>query len=90
MDSKGKILTTNVWSSELSKLASNAMLAQRISSINSLSAICKRTGRNRDISKAIGMDHRIGKYFLNASPGFGGSCFKKTFSILSIYANTMD
>jgi UDPglucose 6-dehydrogenase len=73
-----KIVTTNVWSSELSKLASNAMLAQRISSINSLSAICKETGAEiDDISKAIGMDHRIGKYFLKASPGFGGSCFQK-------------
>ena len=75
---KKKILTTNVWSSEPSKLASNAMLAQRISSINSLSAICNKTGAEiDDISKAIGMDHRIGKYFLNASPGFGGSCFQK-------------
>ena len=73
-----KILTTNVWSSELSKLASNAMLAQRISSINSLSAICEKTGANtEEISKAIGMDHRIGSYFLKVSPGFGGSCFQK-------------
>lgn len=73
-----KILTTNVWSSELSKLASNAMLAQRISSINSLSAICYKTGAETDdISKSIGMDHRIGKYFLKPSPGFGGSCFQK-------------
>ncbi len=73
-----KILTTNVWSSELSKLASNAMLAQRISSINSLSAICEKTGaQTEEISKAIGMDHRIGPYFLKASPGFGGSCFQK-------------
>jgi UDPglucose 6-dehydrogenase len=73
-----KILTTNVWSSELAKLASNAMLAQRISSINSLSALCEKTGANiKELSKAIGMDHRIGKYFLNASVGFGGSCFQK-------------
>ena len=73
-----KILTTNVWSSELSKLASNAMLAQRISSINSLSALCEKTGANIDeLSKAIGMDHRIGPYFLKASVGFGGSCFQK-------------
>tara|TARA_B110000037_G_scaffold218285_1_gene280995 strand:- start:865 stop:2214 length:1350 start_codon:yes stop_codon:yes gene_type:complete len=73
-----KILTTNVWSSELAKLASNAMLAQRISSINSLSALCKKTGANiNQLSKAIGMDHRIGPHFLNASVGFGGSCFQK-------------
>jgi len=75
---KEKILTTNVWSSELAKLASNAMLAQRISSINSLSAICEKTGANIDeLSKAIGMDHRIGPHFLKASVGFGGSCFQK-------------
>ena len=73
-----KILTTNVWSSELSKLASNAMLAQRISSINSLSALCEKTGADIDeLSKAIGMDHRIGPHFLKASVGFGGSCFQK-------------
>ena len=73
-----KILTTNVWTSELSKLASNAMLAQRISSINSLSALCEKTGADiLDVSKAIGMDHRIGSHFLKASVGFGGSCFKK-------------
>ena len=75
---KEKILTTNVWSSELSKLASNAMLAQRISSINSLSGLCEKTGANIDeLSKAIGMDHRIGSKFLKASVGFGGSCFQK-------------
>ena len=75
---KEKILTTNVWSSELSKLASNAMLAQRISSINSLSGLCEETGANIDeLSKAIGMDHRIGSKFLKASVGFGGSCFQK-------------
>ena len=75
---KEKILTTNVWSSELAKLASNAMLAQRISSINSLSALCEKTGANIDeLSKAIGSDHRIGPHFLKASVGFGGSCFQK-------------
>ena len=75
---KEKILTTNVWSSELAKLASNAMLAQRISSINSLSALCEKAGANIDeLSKAIGMDHRIGPHFLKASVGFGGSCFQK-------------
>jgi len=73
-----KILTTNVWSSELSKLASNAMLAQRISSVNSLSALCEKTGADIDeLSKAIGMDHRIGSKFLKSSVGFGGSCFQK-------------
>ena len=75
---KEKILTTNVWSSELAKLASNAMLAQRISSINSLSALCEKTGANiEELSKAMGMDHRIGPHFLKASVGFGGSCFQK-------------
>ena len=73
-----RILTINVWSSELAKLASNAMLAQRVSSINSLSALCEKTGANIDeLSKAIGMDHRIGPHFLKASVGFGGSCFQK-------------
>ncbi|MBN09293.1 MAG: UDP-glucose 6-dehydrogenase [Flavobacteriaceae bacterium] len=73
-----KILTTNVWSSELSKLASNAMLAQRISSINSFSVLCEKTGAEiEEVSEAIGMDHRIGPKFLNASVGFGGSCFQK-------------
>ena len=73
-----KILTTNIWSSELAKLASNAMLAQRISSINSLSALCEKTGANiEELSKGIGMDHRIGPKFLEASVGFGGSCFQK-------------
>ena len=75
---KEKILTTNVWSSELAKLASNAMLAQRISSINSLSALCEKTGADiEELSIAIGMDHRIGSKFLKASVGFGGSCFQK-------------
>ncbi len=75
---KEKILITNVWSSELAKLSSNAMLAQRISSINSLSALCEKTGADIDeLSKAVGMDHRIGPKFLNTSVGFGGSCFKK-------------
>jgi len=75
---KNKIITTNVWSSELSKLASNAMLAQRISSINSLSALCEATGADTDeVSKVIGLDKRIGPRFLKASVGFGGSCFQK-------------
>ncbi len=75
---KDKILKTNIWSSELSKLIANAFLAQRISSINSVSALCEKTGANvLEVSKAIGMDSRIGNKFLNAGPGFGGSCFKK-------------
>ena len=73
-----KILTTNVWSSELSKLTANAFLAQRVSSINAISALCERTGADVDeVAKAIGMDSRIGSKFLKASVGFGGSCFQK-------------
>ena len=76
--SKENILTTNLWSSELSKLTANAFLAQRISSINSLSALCEATGANvSEVAKAIGMDSRIGPKFLQASVGFGGSCFQK-------------
>lgn len=75
---KDRILTTNVWSSELSKLTANAFLAQRISSINAISALCERTGANVDeVAFAIGKDSRIGSKFLKASVGFGGSCFKK-------------
>jgi UDPglucose 6-dehydrogenase len=73
-----KILTTNLWSSELSKLTANAFLAQRISSINALSELCEKTGANvNEVAKAIGMDSRIGPKFLKASVGFGGSCFQK-------------
>ncbi|MDY0090025.1 MAG: nucleotide sugar dehydrogenase [Flavobacteriaceae bacterium] len=73
-----RILTTNVWSSELSKLTANAFLAQRVSSINSISELCEKTGANVDeVAKAIGMDSRIGPKFLKASVGFGGSCFQK-------------
>jgi UDPglucose 6-dehydrogenase len=73
-----KIIESNVWSSELSKLTANAFLAQRISSINSISAICERTEADIDeVAAAIGMDTRIGSKFLKASVGFGGSCFKK-------------
>ncbi len=75
---ENKIIFTNLWSSELSKLSANALLAQRISSINSLSAICEVTGAEiGDVSDAVGMDSRIGSKFLKAGPGFGGSCFKK-------------
>jgi UDPglucose 6-dehydrogenase len=73
-----RILTSDTWSSELSKLAANAFLAQRISSINSISALCEMTDANiNEVAKAIGMDSRIGDKFLNSSVGFGGSCFKK-------------
>ena len=75
---KDKILHTNIWSSELSKLTANAFLAQRISSINTISALCEATGADvREVSRAIGLDSRIGSKFLNSGPGFGGSCFKK-------------
>ncbi len=75
---KENILTTNVWSSELSKLTANAFLAQRVSSINAISALCEQTEANVDeIAKAIGADSRIGNKFLKASVGFGGSCFQK-------------
>uniref|UniRef100_A0A3B3V0Z2 UDP-glucose 6-dehydrogenase n=1 Tax=Poecilia latipinna TaxID=48699 RepID=A0A3B3V0Z2_9TELE len=75
---KSRIITTNTWSSELSKLAANAFLAQRISSINSISALCEATGADvEEVAKAIGMDQRIGSKFLKASVGFGGSCFQK-------------
>tara|TARA_S200000501_G_scaffold210269_1_gene197541 strand:+ start:1206 stop:2648 length:1443 start_codon:yes stop_codon:yes gene_type:complete len=75
---KDKILHTNIWSSELAKLTANAFLAQRISSINSISAICEATGADvREVARAIGTDSRIGSKFLDSGPGFGGSCFKK-------------
>ncbi len=76
--SESKILCTNLWSSELSKLSANAFLAQRISSINSIAAICEQTGAEiKEVSRAIGLDKRIGNKFLSPGPGFGGSCFKK-------------
>lgn len=75
---KDRILTTNLWSSELSKLTANAFLAQRVSSINAMSELCEKTGANVDeVAKAIGTDSRIGPKFLKASVGFGGSCFQK-------------
>ena len=73
-----RILTTSVWSSELSKLVANALLAQRISSVNALSALCEATGADIDeVTSAAGRDSRIGSKFLKASVGFGGSCFQK-------------
>ena len=86
--SKNKVLTTDLWSSELSKLIANAFLAQRISSINTISALCEATGAHiKDVALAVGMDKRIGKYFLNSGPGFGGSCFKKDISNLVYISN---
>ena len=79
-----KIITTNLWSSELSKLTANAFLAQRISSINAISALCEATGANVDeVARAIGSDSRIGPKFLKSSVGFGGSCFQKDILNLS-------
>jgi len=73
-----KIITSNIWSSELSKLVANAFLAQRVSSINSISALCEKTDADiSEVARAVGMDGRIGSKFLKASIGFGGSCFKK-------------
>ena len=73
-----KIITTNLWSSELSKLTANAFLAQRVSSINALSELCEKTGADvNEVAQAIGLDSRIGSKFLKASVGFGGSCFQK-------------
>ncbi|MCD4763428.1 MAG: nucleotide sugar dehydrogenase [Desulfobacterales bacterium] len=75
---KQRIITSDIWSSELSKIVSNAFLAQRISSINSISALCEKTDADiNDVARAVGFDSRIGMKFLNASIGFGGSCFKK-------------
>ena len=80
---RDRILTSNIWSSELAKLASNAFLAQRVSSINTIANICESTGADvTEVSRAVGMDKRIGSRFLNAGLGFGGSCFKK--DILSL------
>ncbi len=86
---KERILTTNVWSSELSKLVANAFLAQRVSSINAISELCEVTGANvGEVSRAIGMDSRIGPKFLKASVGFGGSCFQKDILNLVYIAKT--
>ncbi|MFC3200177.1 UDP-glucose 6-dehydrogenase [Parapedobacter deserti] len=84
-----RILTTNLWSSELSKLTANAFLAQRVSSINAISELCERTGANVDeVARAIGTDSRIGPKFLKASVGFGGSCFQKDILNLVYIART--
>ena len=86
---KERIIESNIWSSELSKLVANAFLAQRISSINAISALCEKTDANvGEVSKAIGMDSRLGSKFLNASVGFGGSCFKKDILNLAYLCKT--
>lgn len=87
---RSQIITTNVWSSELAKLVANAMLAQRISSINSIAAVCERTGADVDeVAAAIGVDPRIGDKFLKAGIGFGGSCFKKDVLSLCYLASSL-
>lgn len=87
---KERILTTNVWSSELSKLTANAFLAQRVSSINAISELCEATGANvNEVARAIGMDSRIGSKFLKASVGFGGSCFQKDILNLVYIAKSL-
>lgn len=87
---KEKILTTNVWSSELSKLTANAFLAQRVSSINALSELCEATGADVDeVARAIGQDSRIGSKFLKSSVGFGGSCFQKDILNLVYIAKSL-
>jgi len=87
---KDRILTVGLWSSELSKLAANAMLAQRISSVNALSAICEATGANIDeVAYAVGFDSRVGPKFLKASVGFGGSCFQKDILNLVYLAESL-
>lgn len=86
---KENILTTNVWSSELSKLVANAFLAQRVSSINAVSELCEVTGADVDeVARAVGMDSRVGPKFLKASVGFGGSCFQKDILNLVYIAKT--
>jgi UDPglucose 6-dehydrogenase len=85
------IITTNTWSSELSKLAANAFLAQKISSINSISAICEASGADiEQVARAIGSDSRIGNRFLQASIGFGGSCFQKDINNLIYLCETFN
>ncbi|KAK5948921.1 hypothetical protein OHC33_010007 [Knufia fluminis] len=88
---KDRIITMNIWSAELSKLASNALLAQRISSINALSSICEATGANiEEVSYACGLDTRIGPKMLSASVGFGGSCFKKDIMNLTHISESLN
>lgn len=88
---RDRILGVNTWSSELAKLVANAMLAQRISSINSIAALCEKTGANvNELAKAVGTDARIGPKFLNAGLGFGGSCFRKDISSLVYISRSLE
>lgn len=85
-----QVVRINAWSSELSKLVANAMLAQRISSINSISAICEATGANvEEVAHSVGLDARIGPQFLKAGIGFGGSCFRKDIASLTYLAESL-
>lgn len=85
-----RIMPINIWSSELCKLTANAMLAQRISSINSISAICEKTGADiSEIARSVGMDTRIGSKFLKSGLGFGGSCFRKDIASLTYLAESL-
>ncbi len=85
-----RVILTNVWSSELAKLVANAFLAQRVSSVNAISALCERTGADvHEIARAIGMDTRIGSKFLQAGVGFGGSCFRKDILNLAYVCDTL-
>ncbi|KAK3701835.1 hypothetical protein LTR37_015257 [Vermiconidia calcicola] len=87
---RSNILPSNIWSADLCKLAANAVLAQRISSINSISAICERTGADvSEVARSIGMDSRIGPQFLKAGLGFGGSCFPKDIASLTYLAESL-
>ncbi len=89
--SKSNIIRTNTWSSELTKLAANAMLAQKISSVNSIAAICEASGADvEQVAQAIGADSRIGNKFLQASVGFGGSCFQKDLNNLIYLCETLN
>ena len=86
-----KIIAVNLWSSELAKLVANGMLAQRISSINTISAVCERTGANIDeVAQTVGLDQRLGSRFLKAGIGFGGSCFKKDILSLVYLATSLE
>ncbi|KAL5359971.1 udp-glucose 6-dehydrogenase [Aspergillus floccosus] len=87
---RARILAVNAWSAELGKLVANAMLAQRISSINAVAAICERTGAAVDeVARAVGMDARLGPHFLRAGVGFGGSCFRKDIASLAYLAESL-
>jgi UDPglucose 6-dehydrogenase len=86
-----RIIRMDAWSAQLAKLLANAMLAQRVSSINSITALCEKSGGDvRTVAQAVGRDSRIGREFLNASPGFGGSCLEKDLRLLVALAKCME